>query len=96
MPRRTVLVTPRRTVTAARARLMTAIRAGEVVRIGAASLWTDPVKPRDVTDAVTDLQQLGWAGFRRHEYGTLKGARPVALTDLGREVLDQHTAAHDA
>jgi len=83
---------PRRTVTAARARLMTAIRAGEVVRIGAASLWTDPVKPRDVTDAVTDLQQLGWAGFRAPEHSTLRGTRPVVLTDLGRDVLDQHTA----
>lgn len=85
---------PRRTVTAARARLMTAIEAGHVYRVGQSSLWMQGGydATRDVTDAVTDLQQLGWAGFRAHEHSTARGTRPVALTDLGREVLDQHTA----
>jgi hypothetical protein len=87
---------PRRTVTAARARLMTAIEAGNVHRIGAESYWMDETTTADVTDRVTDLQLLGWAGYRSHEHSTLKGARPVALTDLGREVLDQHTARADA
>lgn len=92
--------TDRRVVTTSRYELLQAIDRNEVHKFAANTIWlqgdANAANGRDVTDTVLLFQQWGWAGFRAHDHpdAIWAGGRPVALTDLGQELLDRYRSRH--